>query len=147
MGEFAAQLLLGHVDAGELILTVGPEYQRMQQTAAEAGIQVRRASQVWDNMQSLKAGVAVSGKSLALTASASEVEGILDRSAFGPHITEMAYDVDRVVYFGSGGAVVVHPVSPGTCLEVRGGVLRVRQHLDSVGPGEAVIGVTLGQFE
>lgn len=141
MGELSgAHRLLGRADGGELILLVGPEYGRMQQSAAEAGIEAREANRVQD-VQTLKAGLIISGRSLALIASAPEVEGPLDRSAFGANLTNLAYDADRVVYFGSGGSVVVHPMDKGTRKEIRNGRLCVRQALDTVGPGETVIGI------
>lgn len=145
MGEFGAHLLLGHADAGELILMVGPEYGTMQQRAAEAGIKVRDASCVRD-VQTLKVGLALSGRSLALIASTPEVEGVLDRTAFGPGLTGLAHAADRVLYFGASGAVLVHPVKAGTRLEVHGGVLRMHQHLDVVSPGETVVGLTVDRI-
>lgn len=146
MGELGgAHFLLGMAEPGELILMVGPEYGRMQQKAAEAGIEVREASKVQD-VQTLKAGLAITGRSLALIASTPEVEGVLDRSAFGPNLTDLVYSVDRVVYFGASSNVLVHPTKPGTRLEMHGGALRVHQHLDFVAPREAVVGLTVDRI-
>lgn len=146
MGELSgAHRLLGRADRGELILLIGPEYGRMQQSAAEAGIEVREANRVQD-IQTLKAGLAISGRSLALIASTPEVEGALDRSAFGASLTGLAYDVDRIVYFGSGGSVIVHPMDKGTRMEIHQGRLRVHQKLDMVGPGETVVGLKVDRI-
>ena len=131
-----AQYLLGRPDKGELILFVGPEYGRMQQMAAEVGIEVREALRVRD-IQMLKAGTALSGKSLILIASVPEVDGILDRASFGPSLSELAYEVDRVIYGGSGGLVVVHPVAPGTAMQIIGGAFRMQQHISTVTDGMA----------
>lgn len=141
MGEAnGVHRLLGEADDGELILLVGPEYGRMQQSAAEAGIEVREANQVQD-IRTLKAGVAISGRSLALVACTTEVEGPLDRNAFGAPLAGLAYEVDRIIYFGSGGTVLIHPSPRGTRREIRNGNLCVFQKLDTVGPGEKIVGI------
>lgn len=126
-----AHLLLGNAATGELILLVGPEYGRLQQLAADAGIEVREASQVGD-VRMLKAGLALSGRSLALIASIPEVEGLLDRASFGRDLSELAFQADRVVYGGSDGTVLVHPRYPGTRMEVTQGTVRFSQTLNTI---------------
>jgi hypothetical protein len=112
--------LIGSPDGGQLVLLVGPAYQRMIQTAADAGIPMQDARYVRDHA-ALKAMAATSGRTEVLLASVSEVEGILDRSAFGPY-TELAYLADRVIYGGMQDDVPVWPLEAGLGLEVRGGV-------------------------
>ena len=111
--------LIGPPDGGQLVLLVGPAYERMLQTAAGTGIPVQCAGYVRD-YAALKAVTATSGRTVIVLASVSEVEGILDRSAFGPH-TEVAYLADRVIYGGMQGDVPVWPLESGLGLEVRGG--------------------------
>lgn len=136
------QLLLGRPDRGELILMIGPAYARMKKTAEAAGFETRDAADVQD-VQMLRAGLALSGESLVILASASEVEGRLDRAAFGP-LSDLAYEANRVVYGGTQGHVVLHPVSKGTEMSIRNGSLLLRHHIDVVGEGEKVVGITLG---
>jgi hypothetical protein len=131
-------------DNGELILFVGPDYQRMQVRARMAGFTTRQASRMED-VQALKAEIAASGKSLILLASAPEVEGPLDRSAFG-NLAYLVYGADRVVYFGVESSVVIHPLAASTRLTVRHGTLHVHQTLDTVAPGETVVGLSVNHL-
>jgi len=124
-----AHLLLGKADQGELILLIGPDYGRMQQSAAEAGIETRDANRVRD-LDLIKKSLAASGRSLALTASTPEVEGILDRSSFPGDLARIAYDyADRVIYFGTLGAVLLHPSSRGVYMRLQHGRLQVRPEI------------------
>lgn len=134
--------MLGRAGAGELILFVGPNYERMQMRASLTGFETRRASRTEDT-QALKARIAASGRSLILLASAAEVEGPLDRTAFGPDLVHLVYDADRVVYFGIESSVVVHPLPSHTRMEVRHGVLLVRQEATVVHAGQEMVGLTL----
>lgn len=134
-GMVGAHHLLGPVNAGDLILVAGPNFERMKKMVATAGIEARDASKVRD-VYALKESVALRKTSLALLASVAEVEGILDRSIFGSHLIELAYEADRVVYYGMQGGVLMHPQYPGTRVEVRQGAIRVRQ--------EALVAVTGG---
>lgn len=140
-----AQYLLGRPDKGELILLVGPEYGRMQQMAAEVGIEVREAHRVRD-VEALKANTALTGRSLVLIASVPEVEGILDRASFGPGLSDLAYEADRVIYGGSEGVVVVHPVAQGTAMKVLGGRLCIQQHLGTVESGETIVELAVNRL-
>lgn len=106
---------------GELILFIGPNHKRMQVQAGMAGLRVQQASDV-RSVEILKWRLDASDQTVIVMASAPEVEGILDLSAFGRH-TELAYAADKVVYFGLEATVFLHPVEPGTYLEVRGGHL------------------------
>lgn len=135
MGVVGAHHLLGRPDESLAILLVGPAYGRMQQMAAMAGIEARDAGrlQVAD-VQMLRTGVMISGKSLVFLGSVPEVEGLLDRSAFGVHLTSLAYAVDRVVYANEGGAVLVHPHAAGDWNEVRGGAIRHYKRIDVAAP-------------
>jgi hypothetical protein len=138
------QLILGRPDRGELILMVGPAYTRMKMTAEGAGFETRDASGVTDP-EELRAGLAASGKSLVVLASAPEVEGRLDRAAFGP-LVNLAYAANRVVYGGTQANVVLHPVSPGTEMTINNGTLSVRHYIKTVGEGEEHVGLTLGSL-
>lgn len=145
MGRVGAHHLLGRSNERLLILLVGPEYGQMQQMAALAGIEVCEARTVTDPMLT-KLDVTLNGRSLALIASVPEVEGILDRSAFGPHLMDLAYAVDKVVYCGQSGGVLVHPQTPGTHVEVRSGAVHVDQKFDVVAPGEEVVGLRMNRI-
>lgn len=134
----AAHPLLGRSDKGELTLLVGPDYGLMQQLAAEAGIEVREAGQV-QNVHMIKAGLAITKGSLALIASTPEVEGILDRASFGPALSDLAFEADRVIYGGQSGAILVHPRYPGTSLRIQDGELKIRQEIDALDSGGGVI--------
>jgi hypothetical protein len=131
-------------DNGELILFVGPDYQRMQVRARMAGFPTRQASRTED-VQALKEEIAASGKSLILLASAPEVEGSLDRSAFAD-LAHLAYGSDRVVYFGVESSVVIHPLPASTRLTARHGALHVHQAVDTVAPGETVVGLSVNHL-
>lgn len=136
MGAVAAHHLLGRSGDGQMILLVGPDYSRMQQMAAQAGIETREVGRTQNlNTEIPRAEVTTSGRSLVFLASVPEVEGRLDRSSFGPRLTDMAYEADRVVYAGTDGAVMVHPLPAGDWMEVRGGVIRTHKALDMVADG------------
>lgn len=107
-GVVEARRLLGEASGGMLILMIGPDYGRMQQAAAEVGIPVREAGQVRD-VQPLKREAAISGRSLALIASTPEVEDPLECNFLGSFLASLAYNSDRVVYFGPGVPAVIHP--------------------------------------
>lgn len=139
----AAKLLLGRPDKGEVILLVGPAYGRMQQMAAEAGIEVREAAKVQDVL-ALRENAALTGRSIALIASAPEVDGLLDRASFGPVSARLAYEVDRVVYGGTVTATLVHPVPRGTAMRVNGGHVSFRRTFEEIGPDPTVVGARVG---
>jgi hypothetical protein len=124
MGAVGARHLLGRPDEGLAILLVGPDYGRMRQMAEAAGIEARDAGRLQAaDARMLRTGVMISGRSLVLLGSVVEVEGLLDRSAFGPGLTSLAYAVDRVVYAGSEDVVMVYPQAPGAWTEVRHGLV------------------------
>lgn len=126
MGGIAeARRLMGPGNAGNLILMVGPESGRMQQSAALTGIPVRDARKIRD-IRVLAEKVRERGLSLALIAVTPEVEGVLHRDAFGAKLHRTAHEVHRVVYYGIQGSVLVHPHPRGVLIEVRHGVIRVR---------------------
>lgn len=133
-GTVGAHHLLGRANEGKLILLVGPEYGRMQQMAALSGIEARDISRI-ANLEMLKAGVLLSGRSLAVIASAPEVEGNLDRTAFGSRLTALAYSADKVIYCGTQGGVLVHPQHPSTRMSVRQGKVTVTQTVNVVRTG------------
>lgn len=114
-----AHNLLGRPDAGELILLAGPSYEHMLRMTADAGMPVQDIHYVL-SIEALKESARKSGRSEVLLGSLSEVEGILDRSAFDTY-TEAAYLADRVVYAGTTADVLVWPLPTGSRLEVRGG--------------------------
>lgn len=125
-----ARLMLGRPDKGDLILLAGPAHDAMKQLAASAGIEVRelRPEQgIWD----LKAAVARQGRSLALIARIPEIDGLLDRSAFGRDLSDLAHRVDRVLYGGTTGTVLVHPLPRGTRMCLTDGVLHMRHRMDA----------------
>lgn len=140
MGHVDAHHLLDKANKGLLILLVGPEYQRMQQMAAQAGIEVQEASSVQDPALT-KLHATLNSRSLALIASVPEVEGILDRSAFGPHLVDLAYAADKVIYCGTSGAVLIHPQPSSTHIAIRSGTVHIDQEMDVVGPGEEIVGL------
>lgn len=136
MGAVAAHHLLGRSGDGQMILLVGPDYGRMRQMAAQAGIEIREVGRTQNlNAEIPRAEVTTSGRSLVFLASVPEVEGRLDRSSFGPRLTELAYEADRVVYAGTDGAVMVHPLPAGDWMEIRGGAIRTHKMLDVVADG------------
>jgi hypothetical protein len=136
MGAVAAHHLLGRSGDGQMILLVGPDYLRMQQMAAQAGIETREVGRTENlNAEIIRAEVVTSGRSLVFMASVPEVEGRLDRSSFGPRLTDLAYEADRVVYAGADGAVMVHPLPAGDWMDVLGGVIRMHKALDIVADG------------
>lgn len=137
MGAVAAHHLLGRSGDGQMILLVGPDYSRMQQMAAQAGIETREVGCMQQNLSAEipRAEVTTSGRSLVFLASVPEVEGRLDRSSFGPRLTDLAYEADRVVYAGTDGAVMVHPLPAGDWMEIQGGVIRTHKALDMVADG------------
>lgn len=145
MGAVAAHHLLGKPGDGNLILLAGPNYERMTQLVSDSGIASMRFSEV-NGLDALKTRVDLSRTSVIVIAPLHEVEGLLDRSAFDGRLTDLAYSADRVVYAGSNGAVLVHPASPGTTMEVRGGRLAVRQRLDEVEAGHTVTGLTVDRL-
>lgn len=139
MGAVAAHHLLGRSGDGQMILLVGPDYSRMQQMAAQAGIETREVGRTQNlNTEIPRAEVTTSGRSLVFLASVPEVEGRLDRSSFGPRLTDLAYEADRVVYAGTDGAVMVHPLPAGDWMEIRGGAIRTHKVLDVVADGTVV---------
>lgn len=136
MGAVAAHHLLGRSGDGQMILLVGPDYSRMQQMAAQAGIETREVGRTQNlNTEIPRAEVTTSGRSLVFLASVPEVEGRLDRSSFGPRLTDLAYEADRVVYAGTDGAVMVHPLPAGDWMEIRGGAIGTHKVLDVVADG------------
>lgn len=122
-----AHRLLGTRAQRQLILLFGPNYPAMQALAAAAGITTRdlhpalNARTLLSDALHDREKIALSGASIALLASTPEVEGILDLSATGPHLTEVAYMVDRAVYCGSHIDIRVHPRQPGTAVYLRNG--------------------------
>jgi hypothetical protein len=139
MGTVGAHHLLGRPDEGLAILLVGPDYGGMRQMAELAGIEARDAGRLQTaDARMLRTGVMISGRSLVLIGSTVEVEGLLDRSAFGPWLTSLAYAVDRVVYAGSDTAVMVHPQAPGAWTEVRHGLVTHHRAPDAMALPELV---------
>jgi hypothetical protein len=134
--EPSAHHLLGRPNEGNLILLVGPSYERVQETAKKAGIATRDAFRA-GNVDALAKTAAAYSASLALIAVVAEVEGLLDRTSFGSRLTDLAYTVDRVVYCGTQGAALVHPRRPHTRMEVRGGIILVHQKINVIKMGEA----------
>lgn len=147
MGEVAPYHLLGHPDEAKLILLAGPAHQRIKEVIRNAGIAFRfvHAPDVPD-VERLKAEIAVSGESVVVFGSISEVEGRLDRSAFDRGLIDFAYAADKVIYVGMTGAAIVHPMAPGTTMEVFHGHLRVHQKLDVVAAGETVTGLAVDRL-
>lgn len=147
MGQVSPYHLLGDAAHPALILMAGPDYKRMREIISIAGIafDMRHFSGDVD-LEALKAEVSREGSAIVVFASMAEVEGRLDRSAFDGRLTDLAYAADRVVYVGTTGAALVHPIAPGTRQEVRNGHLTVIQHLDVVAAGETVVGLTVDRL-
>lgn len=143
MGQVAPYHLLGDASQPALILMAGPDYSRIREIVSKAGIafDVRHFSGDVD-VDALKAEVAREGRPIVVFASMAEVEGRLDRSAFDGRLTDLAYAADRIVYVGTTGAALVHPIASGTRQEVRHGNLTVIQKLDVVAADETVVGLT-----
>lgn len=151
MGQVAPHHLLGDADAPRLILMAGPVHDRIKEIIRVAGIAFRfvHISQVED-VEALKAGISIQQDATVVFAALPEIEGTLDRSAFqsrvNPMLIDLAYAADRVIYVGTTGAAMVHPMASGTTLRVRHGNLSVSQQLDVVAAGETVVGLTVDRL-
>lgn len=133
MGKVAPYHLLGDASHAGLTLLAGPDYHRIREIVAKAGIafDMRPFSSDVD-VDALKAEAVRDGSAIVVFASMPEVEGRLDRSAFDGRLVDIAYAADRIVYVGTTGAALVHPAVEGATQEVRGGNLVVRAPLDVV---------------
>lgn len=148
MKEVAAHHLLGRIEDASLVLLAGPDYLRILGLARLSGIPVVEAVSVpnLEDVEDLKTRIAQTGESQLVIASMHEIEGRLDRSSFERRLIDLAYSADRVVYAGLNGAAIIHPVAPGTRMQVIGGNLRVTQHLDLVEAGASATGLTVDRL-
>lgn len=117
--------LLGTPVGRELILLAGPDPHQMEQIARQGRFPIYDGPRT-DDPRELRAARVGSRRSLVVIRCIPEVEGILDRSAFFPHV-ELAYAADRVVYVGPRGAVRVWPQTENAFLRITAGRLQVRQ--------------------
>jgi hypothetical protein len=147
MGQVAPYHLLGDASRPALILMAGPDYARIREIVSKAAIafDMRHFSADVD-VDALKAETVREDRPIVVFASMPEVEGRLDRSAFDGRLTNLSYAADRIVYVGTTGAALVHPITPGTRQEVRNGHLTVIQQLDVVAAGETVVGLTVDRL-
>lgn len=139
-----AHKLLGAATRKHLILLAGPNQAAMETMAHRAGIETHTDHRV-DQVEPLRNRVRASARSLAVIRCIPEVEGVLDRAAFGPY-HELAYGADRVVYVGPHGAALVWPQPEGarTFLRVHQGRLQVQQSADTV--RGRVVGLTVDRL-